>query len=259
MLQQIESDVLPIARSFFSGSYIAEEVADSFWFFNLPGVPFVWAKALLETPQIRPTAAQELSCLGRAFLARSFGGREDAPAWSLNGFELFSYKLVAEVTQLDASRVGDALDLACAFGDCAVVKQASGLKAFIVAAENQPSSAVYYKREARALKDWEIALAEALSLRIAADAEARSHVAVSEPVHVFLQSVGYTVGKSSSPSLILVRELALQNMQSARSTRIAKDAKFQTRWNASKLQLDRLERSCFAPSRGIQKCSRARG
>lgn len=258
MIEQIESDVLPIARSFFSGTYIGEEVADSLWFFNLPGIPLCWAKALLETPQLRPTAAQELSCLGRAFLARSFGGREDAPAWALNGFELFSYKFVADVLQLDASRVADVLDLSCAFGDCAVVKQKSGLKAFIVAMENQPSSCIYYKRESRALKDWEVALAEALSLRIAADAEARSHVAVSEPIHVFLQSVGYTVGKSSSPSLILVRQLAVQNMRSARSSRIARDAKFATRWNASKLQLDRLERSCFAPSRGIQKRSRAR-
>ena len=259
MIEQLEKDILPIARSFFSGSYVAEQVADSLWFFNLPGVAFLWAKAFLETPQLRATAAQELSCLGRAFLARSFGGRDDSPAWALNGFELFSYKFVVEVIQLDGSRAGDALELASAFKDCTVVKQQSGLKAFIVAMENQPSSAVYYKRESRSLKDWEVTLAEALSLRISADADAREHVAVSEPIHVFLQSVGYFVGKRSSPSLILVRQLALQNMQNARSTRIAKDAKFETRWNASKLQLDRLERSCFAPSRGIQKSLRSRG
>jgi len=253
MLSESGNYIRPIARAFFAGTYVGEEVADSCWFFNLPGVPAVWASALLETPQLRHTAARELACIGRAFLARNFGGRTEAPAWALHGFETFAYHLVVETLRRDASRVKDVFDLACAFKDCIVVPQESHTKSFCVTMENIPNSCVYFAREAWSLEEWEVALGEELAARVSDDAAARMHVAVSGPICEFFKRVGYHVDKSASPSLVLVRQLALQMAQMARSSRIAKDSKFVTKWKNLRLQRDRLERSCYAPSRGIQK------
>lgn len=203
-----------IATSFMRGTYNVGSVVHSFYQFNLATTVEAWARAIMETQDIRPHAFVEFRLLARIFIKIYFGDIANSPCWASRAFELFSYRLIVRVTPRAPKRVPMLLDMIGALRDLLVVPVSSPILASMMVLETVRESVVYEQ----SLPAWAIQLGECIASRVLTDHEATQHAVTSDPILQFFMRIAHSTDHKTPSTMALVRQAMRLNHTRVKET-----------------------------------------